>query len=1318
MQSNERSEAKAESGLAKRGIGVSLSKSAIVSENVADTSTEAGIQGPKEPSPKRSKTSEDTTIPATKNSMLHPPETDAGEKKKMENPTWDGFISQFQDKIIDKHQAACKGDFQAKNRVLKMELDAIFYPKFDNEQSDQAIRSQMLARMPSKAKKDNGHNNHAENSPPQRDHFLELTVKHSGSLILWNGTTFYSKNSTGNVFSLAAEVLLRQHFSRVWGEDENGPSEVMYQKCVAYLQEHRLALAFECVTSFLGHHGDLPKQDYMVLTAVADLKGERFYTTNALVELAQQWRLPHNDVFVLTSSEACDTFFDGYDAQFREVGHTGNTLQFLQETADVHIPSLYSHVECQGDIMEGLVVRSVQSDETAGHVGGTALEKMKQLALRAVELSKLFRSSSSASGSATVSPLDKNNNNKVLATDLRQLFQSVVTTNEAEQALLDLLRARVSCIAGDSDAKTPGSVPFTYFQPVSSKANNTTPEESFPSIVKAIMSESAQYPLGTNKNNIVLSCDQQTQRLAHLIQTVGGSRWAVECKMFGSTSTNCSHEVEWVCILHAQHDSVFAKYRKLLVKRDAIRMTLFRGFAIKLSFLDEEDGALSSNGDQGENRNDMEIEIVAVDKEPSGTDVSTAMIDRDQQDDSGGSGDDSSNLMLKLKLLPYMVRTFACRNGLDMLLRGGAGNAGGGLSAYHAYVDNLLDKWNVSNSAIAKWRLFLFAWGEYVRDMKKRQQTKGMVDSLTSHPLVFCNDDASKRIEEVPMVSSYYLHHLQEFTIRFYRGDYRSDGSDMPNRKGTFGALVLVTALNLDHAQAIAKCLVHALGATSVKPDDVHQKLFIPPEGLVCAFDYAATIKVLKKLTAKKNKQVHKIVLVTLSSTDEEIREFVTDDGQTESSDTEKAFKKFGGMQKSMTKFQVKQLNLPCTTLFPAWLDVDTAQQELMQSGLILPQEQHDNQMTNDADTAATTSASARANAFATLVQQLQSFGDTLPKPDLRRGMLVYFPLLPGFGKSTLCDALKDASFIENQSEGRVRMEQAFEKQDITHAKESEPQTAAMKMKPRKLIVRVGDAVKEKFWPMVRYEQQQQSSSIFVADKNLPPNTWYMIRELTGRNTCAMAVLPDSSALCDTVVRGDYYLPSTTTAEGSNGDVGSRSTSIYPFSLAFLAACMARVLARQQHSGKLDSSDPLACMVVVRFFSFFRGISACSMQEQLDGMPSGSTLVVPFFRKSCVDIACSDNLSSALEHGIRVQVSGSLVCCKALVDSVTETHLICILCAHKYDRMRLIRRFCWKRRTRFVMRKRALEKQFNQVSPSLMPGQLMRRRQRSHSRRS
>ena len=55
--------------------------------------------------------------------------------------------------------------------------------------------------------------------------------------------------------------------SIIWqvSKDSNNALECSkYDECSKYLQEHRLTLAFEVVTSVLGDHGDNPKHPYLI----------------------------------------------------------------------------------------------------------------------------------------------------------------------------------------------------------------------------------------------------------------------------------------------------------------------------------------------------------------------------------------------------------------------------------------------------------------------------------------------------------------------------------------------------------------------------------------------------------------------------------------------------------------------------------------------------------------------------------------------------------------------------------------------------------------------------------------------------------------------------------------------------------------------------------------------------------------------------------------------------------------------------------------------------------------------------------------------
>lgn len=76
-------------------------------------------------------------------------------------------------------RTAFNGSMDLPNPIRKMRLEAIFHPKFENEnRSDKAVRREMMDRV------------------EKQQGYLEVTLKHSGSLVLWSGGSHYfSKNS-------------------------------------------------------------------------------------------------------------------------------------------------------------------------------------------------------------------------------------------------------------------------------------------------------------------------------------------------------------------------------------------------------------------------------------------------------------------------------------------------------------------------------------------------------------------------------------------------------------------------------------------------------------------------------------------------------------------------------------------------------------------------------------------------------------------------------------------------------------------------------------------------------------------------------------------------------------------------------------------------------------------------------------------------------------------------------------------------------------------------------------------------------------------
>ena len=251
----------------------------------------------------------------------------SGRKRGRDNPTDDD----------PQHQHEQPLNFP--QALGKLSVEAMFHPKFDNERrTDQLIRQDIQQRI------------------SQNQGYVEVTLKHSGSLVLWSGyDRYYSKNDTANVFTSAAEILLRQHFYRAWEQDG---AETQYQECSQFLEDRRWTLAFEVVTAVLGDHGDTPNRDFVLLTAIADKLQERFLSPLELLQVAQRFRLPFNDTWVFTSPESVNGLFQLYDTS-RETGMAKDTVAALTASGNVYVPSMYPHHVFQGDILEGFIIRYI-----------------------------------------------------------------------------------------------------------------------------------------------------------------------------------------------------------------------------------------------------------------------------------------------------------------------------------------------------------------------------------------------------------------------------------------------------------------------------------------------------------------------------------------------------------------------------------------------------------------------------------------------------------------------------------------------------------------------------------------------------------------------------------------------------------------------------------------------------------------------------------------------------------------------------------------------------------------------------------------------
>lgn len=198
------------------------------------------------------------------------------------------------------------------------------------------------------------------------------------------------------------------------------------------------------------------------------------------------------------------------------------------------------------------------------------------------------------------------------------------------------------------------------------------------------------------------------------------------------------------------------------------------------------------------------------------------------------------------------------------------------------------------------------------------------------------------------------------------------------------------------------------------------------------------------------------------------------------------------------------------------------------------------------------------------------------------------------------------------------------------------------------VVVRVGDQVKGRYWQLVTVERLKDKSCVaYIADKNAPSAAWGDIARITHKTkSLAVPVLP-AHILKTTRIKG------VRTVESGSILKQEYTEHVYPFSLNYLAVCMSRVLNRPpgSHLGKLDSGTKRACLVVVKFFSLYRNLSAEAFCEVLENKFTQEAaacisppILVPFFSSSddgAESQKLPDGLEAVLIESIQAYVSSA-----------------------------------------------------------------------------
>uniref|UniRef100_A0ACD5U8S5 Uncharacterized protein n=1 Tax=Avena sativa TaxID=4498 RepID=A0ACD5U8S5_AVESA len=232
-------------------------------------------------------------------------------------------------------------DFSVDNNTFtEAKIRATFYPKFENEKSDQETRTRMIEMV-----------SHGLAT-------MEVTLKHSGSLFMYAGHHggAYAKNSFGNVYTAVGVFVLGRLFREAWGK-KAPKMQTEFNDC---LEKNRISISMELVTAVLGDHGQRPKDDYAVVTAVTELSHgkPKFYSTPEVIAFCRKWCLPTNHVWLFSTRKSATSFFAAYDALCEE-GTATPVCKALDEIADISVPGSKDHVMVQGEILEGLVARVV-----------------------------------------------------------------------------------------------------------------------------------------------------------------------------------------------------------------------------------------------------------------------------------------------------------------------------------------------------------------------------------------------------------------------------------------------------------------------------------------------------------------------------------------------------------------------------------------------------------------------------------------------------------------------------------------------------------------------------------------------------------------------------------------------------------------------------------------------------------------------------------------------------------------------------------------------------------------------------------------------
>ena len=483
-----------------------------------------------------------------------------------------------------------------------------------------------------------------------------------------------------------------------------------------------------------------------------------------------------------------------------------------------------------------------------------------------------------------------------------------------------------------------------------------------------------------------------------------------------------------------------------------------------------------------------------------------------------------------------------------------------GITAFVNFTNNLMSKWGISDDAKLKWRPYFAGWAHYaqplLRSAGSNQQSNDVKEA------------------DLPPLSEYaYLHHLQKFTDLYNSGQYK-----VMECRSQFQGLAVIVAPNIEVSGKMADYVAQRLGGAHRRTglNDVTPSIMevacTPGHGIVCNVVIDRGYTTIRKHLLKDFEEFVSIVLVQCS------------DVMTEPQDS--ANKELIGILKGWKATRgARNIEIP-------------------------------DRINTDAQLRADDTSFQPSDILDELISQL-----TLPiVEDSRPGLLIFFPTIPGSGKSSLVTSID---------------------KDIHDAVSS---------CNRKIQIDESDRYKGKFWPHITKTRRRCYSAINIADKNAPTSAWGAVGTIcASTKALAVPVLPDRFAFQTNSVVG---------VRRKDGTIDNALLHTYPFSLPYLAVCMTRVLLRPagSHAGQLDQSNDRLCMIVIKFYSFYRNLSTeqllASMTATLGSAGAHVTpapIEVPFFGTNREKINLPQDVEYVLLEALRCQVSISHVSCLILL---------------------------------------------------------------------